>query len=310
MKEEIALDQFFEMLDLQLTFLLNILIGVFAYRTQMITDENRSRFISIILNILLPALVFNSFKNMTVDLLMSGLWIFIASTLIYISTYFIGAFAFRDFEEGKRRIMHYATLINNVGLAGQPLSASMYGDVGTIFASIYLVPHRIFMWTVGISILSDDDNIGGGSVFYKLFRNPSIIAVFLGIARGLLEIPIPSFIDRSIGQLAATVSPIAAIMIGSIIATIDLKSLFERGVLRYIFIRLIAIPVTVLTVSKFIGLEDTLIGVLTIMSSMPAGTTTALLADNYGLDTQLSSKVVFVSTVLAIATVPILMLFI
>ena len=83
MKEEIALDQFFEMLDLQLTFLLNILIGVFAYRTQMITDENRSRFISIILNILLPALVFNSFKNMTVDLLMSGLWIFIASTLIY-----------------------------------------------------------------------------------------------------------------------------------------------------------------------------------------------------------------------------------
>lgn len=134
--------------------------------------------------------------------------------------------------------------------------------------------------------------------------------MFLGIARGLLEIPIPSFIDRSIGQLAATVSPIAAIMIGSIIASIDLKSLFERGVLRYIFIRLIAIPVTVLTVSKFIGLEDTLISVLTIMSSMPAGTTTALLADNYGLDTQLSSKVVFVSTVLAIVTVPILMLFI
>lgn len=303
------MEQFFQMLDLQLTFLLNLLIGVLAYRTKMITDENRTHFISIILNILLPALVFNSFKNLTTDLLVSGLYILIASTLVYTSSYIIGALAFRDFDEKEQRIMHYATLVNNVGLAGQPLATSMYGDIGAIFSSIYLVPHRIFAWTVGISILSDRST-SKGSVFYKLLRNPSIIALILGIIRGLLQIPIPSFIDRSIGQLAVTVSPISAIMIGSIIATIQLDSLFEKGVLRYMFIRLIAIPGTVLVVSKFLRLDETIIGVLTIMSSMPAGTTTALLADSYGLDVELSSKVVFVSTVLAIITVPTMMLFI
>lgn len=303
------MEQFFQMLDLQLTFLLNLLIGVLAYRTKMITDENRTHFISIILNILLPALVFNSFKNLTTDLLVSGLYILIASTLVYTSSYIIGALAFRDFDEKEQRIMHYATLVNNVGLAGQPLATSMYGDIGAIFSSIYLVPHRIFAWTVGISILSDRST-SKGSVFYKLLRNPSIIALILGIIRGLLQIPIPSFIDRSIGQLAVTVSPISAIMIGSIIATIQLDSLFEKGVLRYMFIRLIAIPGTVLVISKFLRLDETIIGVLTIMSSMPAGTTTALLADSYGLDVELSSKVVFVSTVLAIITVPTMMLFI
>lgn len=303
------MEQFFQMLDLQLTFLLNLLIGVLAYRTKMITDENRTHFISIILNILLPALVFNSFKNLTTDLLVSGLYILIASTLVYTSSYIIGALAFRDFDEKEQRIMHYATLVNNVGLAGQPLATSMYGDIGAIFSSIYLVPHRIFAWTVGISILSDRST-SKGSVFYKLLRNPSIIALILGIIRGLLQIPIPSFIDRSIGQLAVTVSPISAIMIGSIIATIQLDSLFEKGVLRYMFIRLIAIPGTVLVISKFLRLDETIIGVLTIMSSMPAGTTTALLADSYGLDVELSSKVVFLSTVLAIITVPTMMLFI
>lgn len=303
------MDQFFQMLDLQLTFLLNLLIGVFAYRMKMITNENRTHFISIILNILLPALVFNSFKNLTTDLLISGLYILIASTLVYTGSYIIGALAFRDFDEKEQRIMHYATLVNNVGLAGQPLATSMYGDIGAIFSSIYLVPHRIFMWTVGISILSDHSS-SKSSVFYKLLRNPSIIALILGIIRGLLQIPIPSFIDRSIGQLAVTVSPISAIMIGSIIATIKMDALFEKGVLRYMFIRLIAIPGTVLVVSKFLGLDETIIGVLTIMSSMPAGTTTALLADSYDLDVELSSKVVFVSTVLAIITVPTMMLFI
>lgn len=310
MNRMITLDQFFQMLDLQLTFLLNIFIGVFAYRMKMITDENRSQFISIILNILLPAMVFNSFKNLTPDLLKSGLWVLLASTLIYIGSYVIGAFAFRDLDDKQQRIMHYATLVNNAGFAGQPLSASMYGDVGTIFSSIYLVPHRIFMWTAGISILSDDDHQSNKGVFYKFLRNPSIIALVLGIIRGLLQIPIPAFINRSIGQLAAMVSPFAAITIGSIIATISLKSLFEKGVLRYVIIRLLAIPVAVLSISKWIGLDETLIGVLTIMSSMPAGTTTALLADSYDLDVQLSSKIVFISTIISIITVPFLMLFI
>lgn len=305
----IFVDQFFQMLDLQLTFLLNILIGVFAYRMQMITDDNRPHFISLILNIFLPAMVFNSFRHLTPELLRSGLIVLIASFLIYSFSYLIGAFVFRNFEDGKKRILQYATLVNNVGIAGQPLAADMYGDIGTIYASIYLVPHRIFMWTVGLAILSSDSTTNFKSAFFKLIRNPSIIALILGLIRGIFEIPLPAFVDRSMAQLSAGVGAMAGIMIGSIIATIQFNSLFEKGVLRYTFIRLIVIPFTVLNVSKFLGLDESIIGVLTIVSSMPAGTTTALLADSYGLDEKFASKAVFVSTVLSILTAPTMMLF-
>lgn len=306
----IFLDQFFQMLDLQLTFLLNILIGVFAYRTKMITNDNRPHFISLILNIFLPAMVFNSFKNLTPDLLRAGFIVLIASFIIYSLTYILGYLFYRDFEEKKRRILHYATLVNNVGLAGQPLSAGMYGDIGTFYASIYLVPHRIFMWTVGLTVLSTEKTTNQKSAFLKLVRNPSIIALVLGLVRGVFQIPLPDFINRSMGQLGAIVSPLAAILIGSIIATIELSSLFEKGVLRFTFIRLIAIPGTVLAICKLIGLDGPLVGVLMIMTSMPAGTTTALLAQSYGLDEQLASKAIFVSTIMAVITVPTMMLFI
>lgn len=306
----IFLDQFFQMLDLQLTFLLNILIGVFAYRTKMITNDNRPHFISLILNIFLPAMVFNSFKNLTPDLLRAGFIVLIASFIIYSLTYILGYLFYRDFEEKKRRILHYATLVNNVGLAGQPLSAGMYGDIGTFYASIYLVPHRIFMWTVGLTVLSTEKTTNQKSAFLKLVRNPSIIALVLGLVRSFFQIPLPDFINRSMGQLGAIVSPLAAILIGSIIATIDLSSLFEKGVLRFTFIRLIAIPGTVLAICKLIGLDGPLVGVLMIMTSMPAGTTTALLAQSYGLDEQLASKAIFVSTIMAVITVPTMMLFI
>ena len=306
----IELDQFYQMLDLQLSTIVYLLVGIFAYRKQMITDENRNQFISFTLNVLMPALVFNSFKAVTPEILKTGLWAFIGSVIIYSFYALIGKLAYRDMEPSKRKVLDYATLVNNAGLAGQPLSLSMYGNVGALYASIFLVPHRIFMWSLGIKILdSETKDVKGPSTLYKLIRNPSIVAVFFGLIRGLLQIELPSFLDRSIVTMGSIVSPFSRILIGSIIATISVHSLFDKAVMRYTFIRLIFIPMTVLFVSKMIGLDETLIGVFTIMSSMPAGTTTALLAADYDLDEEYASKIVFVTTVLSIITVPVIMLF-
>lgn len=306
----ILLDQFYQMLGLQLSTLVYLAIGVFAYKKEMINDANRNQLISLILNVLMPALVFNSFKSITPQILKTGLWAFIGSALIYSFYALVGRLAYRDIEASKRKVLDYATLVNNAGLAGQPLSLSMYGNVGALYASIFLVPHRIFMWSLGVKILDEDHRQSKGpSTFSKLLSNPSIIAVFFGLARGLLQIELPTFLDRSIVTMASIVSPFSRIIIGSIIATISLDSLFEKGVLRYTLIRLFLIPLTVLSISKMIGLDKTLIGVFTIMSSMPAGTTTALLAADYHLDEAFASKIVFVTTILSVITVPMIMLF-
>lgn len=310
----IVLEQFYQMLDLQMSILVYLLIGVFAYKKQMITDENRNHFINLILNILMPAMVFNSFKELTPEILKIGLWSLVGSAVIYTFYALVGYISYRDLEPEKRNILHYATLVNNAGLAGQPLTYSMYGNIGALYSSIFLVPHRIYMWTLGISLLTAENKQEKGqtkhlSALYKLIRNPSMIAVGLGLIRGLFQIELPNFLDRSIASMGAIVSPLTAIMIGSIIATIDVRSLFEKGVLRYTAIRLIVIPFFVLNISKMLGIDETLIGVFTIMSSMPAGTTTALLAAQYGFDEAFASKIVFVTTLLAIVTVPVMMIF-
>src|SRR5699024_12435700 len=93
------------MLDLQLSVLMYLLIGVVAYKTKIITDENRTQFIHLILSLLMPMLVFNSFKNLTMEILKLGLWALIGSTIIYTVSYFLGALAFSDFEDPKKRIL-------------------------------------------------------------------------------------------------------------------------------------------------------------------------------------------------------------
>ena len=206
--------------------------------------------------------------------------------------------------------MEYATLVNNAGFAGLPLVTSIFGDAGAIIGSVYLVPHRIFTWTVGLQIYERSSETNIKDAFIKLMKNPSIIAVVLGLVRGLLSIPLPDFMDRGFASIASAVQPMAMIVIGSVIAKVDYKSLIEPGIIKYCVIRLIVIPLIVLGVMKLLQMDPVLTGVVTIMAGMPAGTPTPILAAQYDLNVPFAAKLTFVSIMLSVITSPILMLFV
>src|SRR5699024_11891557 len=83
-------EQFYQMLNLQLSVLMYLLIGGVAYKTKIITDENRTQFIHLILILLMPMLVFNFFKNLMIEILKLGLWDLIDSMIIYLMYYLLG----------------------------------------------------------------------------------------------------------------------------------------------------------------------------------------------------------------------------
>lgn len=305
------MEQFKQMFNIQLTQLVYLILGWLTYRLKIITDENRSSFISLILNVLMPIMVFNSFKAVTVTMLKVGIQALIASTIIYTLIYLLGGKIFMNYSNKDQRLLHYALLANNAGLGGQPLSQLMYGDYGGVLAAIYLLPHRIYMWTAGIEILTGKEQKRSfRSIWNRVISNPSIVAIFLGLIRGLLQIPLPASIDRAFGAVSGMVSPLAMITIGSILATVNFKKLLNKAVVHFTVVRLLLIPACVLVVVRLLKLDPTLSGVLVIMSTMPAGSTTALLADQYDLDSELASKITFVTTLLSIITVPFMLLFI
>lgn len=305
-----ALSNFMQMLDIQLTLVLFLSIGILTYHFNIITDQSRPSFMALLLNVFLPIMVFHSFSKITIELLQLSLIAVIVGALIYTVITLLVPLLYRSFDPTKRPILEYATLVNNAGFAGLPLVTSMFGDAGAIIGSVYLVPHRIFTWTVGIQIFERQQQANFKEALIKLLMNPSIIAVILGLIRGLLEIPLLDFMDRGLGSIASAVQPMAMIVIGSVIAKVDYKSLFERGVLRYCLTRLLLIPFTVLLVMKSLNMDPVLTGVVTIMAGMPAGTPTPLLAAQYDLDVPFSAKITFVSIVMSVITSPILMLFV
>ena len=71
--------------------------------------------------------------------------------------------------------------------------------------------------------------------------------------------------------------------------------------------RQLLLPAVCLVALRLLGVVDPLTaGVSVVLTGMPIGSTTAILAQKYGADAQFASKCVFISTLTSLVTVPIL----
>lgn len=301
------MDSFFQMFQIQMILLVYLVCGFLCHQYKIITSSSQQQVTNLTLQMLMPCMVFQSFRTVTVSLLlqsMSALWI---SCAVCLFSFLLGKLLYHRFDQNTRSVLRYATLINNAGFAGLPLAQAMYGEQGVLIASIFLIPIRIFMWSAGITMLSSKQS-KPHALLLKLLKNPNIIAVLLGILRGLLAIDLPDFLDSAITSLSLCVSPLSMILIGVMISQVKPTALFERGVLLYTFVRLLLLPILVLTCMRCLRLDPILTGTCLMLTAMPAATSTALLASQYQADATLAAKLILVSTITSIITAPLLML--
>ena len=296
---------FYQMVNIQTVLLCYILCGFLCKKKKIITSENQQAFVNLLLGILMPCMVFDSFKNITVSMLKNSVTMLMVSLGICLLAFVIGKVLYQRFPEEQRNILRYATLINNAGFAGLSLTQEVFGSEGVLYASVFLIPIRIFMWSAGITMLSKQ-KANVKDTIIRLLKNPCIIAVFLGMLRGMMKISLPIFLENTIAALSACVSPFSMMIIGAIIANVKLRGIFDKGVLLYTAMRLFILPVIALCLCRGVGLNEVVAGTAMILTSMPAATTTALLAAKYNADVEFASKLVFVTTVLSLFTAPFL----
>ena len=88
------------------------------------------------------------------------------------------------------------------------------------------------------------------------------------------------------------------LVIGMILADADPKTIIDKDVLFYTFIRLL-IPCWLLHTDSLV------MGVSVILAAMPAGATTTILASKYDCEEEFSVKLVVFSTAASLITTPL-----
>lgn len=215
----------------------------------------------------------------------------------------LGKLLYRFAAELRRKVLQYATLCSSAGFMGNPIVEGIYGAQGLFYASIYLIPLRFFMWSAGLSCFT---HTTARETLKKLALHPCIIAVWIGFALMLTQAPLPAAIERTLSYLSACMLHVSILIIGSILAGVNPGRVFDPLTLYFCAVRLLGIPLLTLLVCRLLQTDALVTGVCVVLAGMPAGSTTAILAEKYGGDAQYASACVLVSTLLSLVTIPLL----
>ncbi len=295
------------MLNAQMILLVYLAVGMYCMKVGLIDRDSKEKLVDIILRITLPCMIFNSFnKPLTPEVMKQTALILVVAVSISILSFFLGKVIYNKYPQKKKSILQYCTLVNNSGFLGMPMVSAVYGSEGLFAASIFIIPNRIFMWTAGLAMFTTADF---RTKCKNILLNPCIVTVFLGIARRITGFPVPEFLDTAIANTGAVTTPLSMMVIGTMLIGVPWKKLLEPSIFRLAFVRLIALPLVALYILNLIDAQPLLAGVSLILTGMPAGSTSALLAAKYGADEDYASRCIVTTTIMSLATIPVLMLF-
>ena len=301
------MESFLRMLNAQMILLFYLAVGMYCVKVGLIDRDSKEKLVDIILRITLPCMIFNSFNNpLTPEVMKQTALILVVAVSISILSFLLGKVIYNKYPQKKKSILQYCTLVNNSGFLGMPMVSAVYGSEGLFAASIFIIPNRIFMWTAGLAMFTTADF---RTKCKNILLNPCIVTVFLGIARRITGFPVPEFLDTAIANTDAVTTPLSMMVIGTMLIGVPWKKLLEPSIFRLAFVRLIALPLVALYILNLIDAQPLLAGVSLILTGMPAGSTSALLAAKYGADEDYASRCIVTTTIMSLATIPVLMLF-
>ncbi|MBQ6501249.1 MAG: AEC family transporter [Mogibacterium sp.] len=298
---------FDRMLNTQALMFIYVVTGIIMAKTKILKHEGRSSFINLLLDITLPCMILNSFNvEISINELISAVKIMIISSVVIFISWLMAKVLWRKKSVNRRAVLDFSTMFSNAGNAGMPIVASVFGSEGVFYASFYLLPVRILIWTAGISLFVDEQDFRKKLIM--LLKTPSVTVVFLGIALMFMPFELPRVLSTAIKNIGDMTGPLSMMIIGAALGESDLRSAFEKDAFILTAVRLVILPVVFMELLRLAGVEAILWEVTVVLIAMPAAANTEIFAEMYGKDYLFAARCVVVSTIISLVSVPVLTL--
>lgn len=306
--------QIMSLLTLQGQLALLMGIGAFLRRIGMVDEKGKKLLTDLVINLVLPFNIIQSFRmTFSWEIMQRTFAILIVSIVLQLGCVLLAAYGFRRYPFQKKAVMQYGVVCSNAGFLGNPLAEGIFGSEGLLLASIYLIPQRIVMWSMGIGYFSDSGTITtpeekrrhAWQVFRKTVTHPCIVAVGIGMVLLITQLQLPAFLANTIKSVSNCNTALSMILIGVIMQEGGFRKLLGKDEIIYCLIRLALIPALVWLGCRACHVNAFVSGVSVVLAAMPMGGTTAILAAKYGCDAAFAARCIAVSTLLSLLTTPL-----
>lgn len=310
-------------MNIPLNTLVSTLTGLFlllgagfaAVRLRLVPAEASAPFSSLLMRVTVPATVFTSmlrpfdpaFLKDSLHIFLLGCGFFLLFALINLPA----SRLFRVREQGRGMWMMCCTFCNN-GSMGFPLILTLFGEEGLALAAMLGTSFNLLAYTLGArQVLMDLPSTNGEGISWKRILLTEVNgATALGLVFFCLQLSVPAPILMPLQHLSNITAPLSMFLIGMALAKGSLRATFgERDVFSASFVRLVALPLVTWAGLKLMPFVSPLVAhVVLLTMAMPCPGTATVLAEQYGINVELSSHIVFFSSLLCLLTIPFITL--
>lgn len=305
------------MLQQMTVMFLMMAVGYLCYKKQILTEEVSKKVSAIVVNVANPCMILSSALT---DQKMQGkelLQTLAIVALMYVFLLVLAQLLPKILRIRKESRGAYAAMVvfANIGFMGFPILSAMYGNGALLYGSVFQIPFNILIYTYGVAVLTrkpdacERPELDRIEMLKKIF-NIGVIACIAAMFIYFLRIPVPSFLQAFITNLGNLTAPLSMMIIGASLAQMPLKELFLDGkLLVFSLVKLLLLPAIWMLMVNRLAEQEILRGVCLVMMATPAGSMTAMLAQQYGGDYETASRGVALTTVLSVITMPVLAAF-
>lgn len=288
-------------------------IGFYCGKKGFIDDDSSKTLSFIVLNIANPAMILNA--GLSDEATIKG------KELIFMFLLAIGVFAFlillsyiipKALKVPAEDVGPYKVMIifNNIGFMGFPILQAAYGSESLLYASLFLFPFNMLIYTFGIACMRTKNKNKEPFDLSKAI-NVGTIACAVSLAIYIIGIPVPDFLKTTAQSLSNLTGPLSMMVIGYSMINIKTREMLsDVKIIIFSLIKLIVIPIVVIFILKMIIKDELILNVCYIMLATPVASMAAMLAQQYDGDYKLVSRGVALTTILSVITIPMVSLLI
>ena len=288
-----------------LPIFLLIILGKVLKTTKIINDEFTKTADRYVFRIALPALLFSDLTENNVGSAFDGKYVLFCFSVTIFSIAVLWGLTekFMKNEEQKGAFIQ-GSYRSSAAILGLAFINNMYDSVGMApLMIIGCVPlYNIF----AVIILTLKGDNGGKKpnmkeTFINVMKNPILLSILIALPFALLNLHFPSFVNKAIGSVANTATPLALISIG---ASIEGKKALKKmkPTLLASFIKLILLAGLFLPLAVFFGYRNQELMALLVMLGSPTTVSSYIMAKNTGNDGILTSSIIVLTTLLSSLT--------
>ncbi len=300
---------------IQLFFI--ICIGYLVFKIGILNENVNKHINSLVINVTMPLMIISSVLSISdrpdasiiVSLFSVSIGFFI---LMPVLAFIIVKIMFQTMHIVKARQGAYMFMMifSNVGFMGMPILLAACGKDGptaVFYAAVLNIFFNLAVFTYGVIIIGYGSAVEA-TLKVKDLLSPGILSSVIAIIIYALNIHFPSTIENVFDTVGDLTSPLAMILVGSTLASMKLREVFnEWRIYVFTIIKQFILPILLYPVFRFCISDDLLFNVMFIEFLMPIANIALMLATEHGLDYKFVSKTIFISTLLSLVTIPLVL---